>query len=176
MKKNILIYGLLAGLIVSSMLVITAIRCYYEKDFSGSMVLGFTVMILAFAFVFVGIKNYRDQFNNGTVTFSKAFSIGLYITLIASTMYVLVWLISYYGFIPDYMDKYTEHVINEAKANGVSKAELTKQMAEMQDYKEMYKSPVGVVLLTYLEILPVGLIITLLSALVLKRKQTLVTP
>jgi len=171
MKKNILIYGLLAGLIVSAMLVITCIRCYYEKDFSGSMIVGFTVMILAFAFIFIGIKNYRDQFNNGTVTFGKAFSIGLYITLIASTMYVVVWLISFYGFIPDYMDKYTEHVINNAKANGVSKADLAKQVAEMQDYKDMYSSPIGVVLLTYLEILPVGLIITLLSALVLKRKQ-----
>lgn len=171
MKKKILIYGLLAGLIVSAMLVITCIRCYYEKDFSGSMIVGFTVMILAFAFIFIGIKNYRDQFNNGTVTFGKAISIGLYITLIASTMYVVVWLISFYGFIPDYMDKYTEHVINNAKANGVSKADLAKQVAEMQDYKDMYSSPVGVVLLTYLEILPVGLIITLLSALVLKRKQ-----
>ncbi|RZJ15939.1 MAG: DUF4199 domain-containing protein, partial [Acinetobacter sp.] len=87
MKKNILIFGLISGLIVSGLISITAI-CYSKQDFEGNMVLGFTVMILAFIFVFVGIKNYRDKFNNGNITFGKALQIGLSISFIASTMYV----------------------------------------------------------------------------------------
>ena len=171
MKKNVLIFGLLSGLIASSMLIVAAVQCYNNKDFSGNMVMGFTLMILAFSFIFVGIKNYRDKFNNGVISFGKAFKIGISIALIASTVYVITWLIAYYGFIPDFMDKYAAHVIDQAKAAGKSAVEISKATAEMADYKEMYKSPIGVILLTYMEILPVGLVITLISALILKRKQ-----
>lgn len=172
MKKNILIFGLLSGLIASSMLIVAAVQCYNNKDFSGNMVMGFTLMILAFAFIFVGIKNYRDKFNNGVISFGKGFKIGISIALIASTVYVVTWLIAYYGFIPDFMDKYAAHVIDQAKADGKTVTEISKLNGDMADYKEMYKTPIGVILLTYMEILPVGLVITLLSALILKRKQT----
>ena len=91
-------------ILAAFMVVVTAI-CYKNEDFESSMVLGYASMILAFSMIFVGIKNYRDRFNNGFVTFGKAFKIGLYITLIASTIYVLVWLIDYYLFIPDFLDK-----------------------------------------------------------------------
>ncbi|KQB99033.1 DUF4199 domain-containing protein [Pedobacter sp. Hv1] len=171
MKKNVLIFGLLSGLIASSMLIVAAVQCYNNKDFSGNMVMGFTLMILAFSFIFVGIKNYRDKFNNGVISFGKAFKIGISIALIASTVYVVTWLIAYYGFIPDFMDKYAAHVIDQARAAGKSTVEINKAIAEMADYKEMYKTPIGVILLTYMEILPVGLVITLISALILKRKQ-----
>lgn len=153
------------------MLIVAAVQCYNNKDFSGNMVMGFTLMILAFSFIFVGIKNYRDKFNNGVISFGKAFKIGISIALIASTVYVVTWLIAYYGFIPDFMDKYAAHVIDQARAAGKSTVEINKAIAEMADYKEMYKTPIGVILLTYMEILPVGLVITLISALILKRKQ-----
>jgi len=106
MKKNTLIFGSIAGLIVSINMVIMAIKCYNNNinDFSGSMILGFTSMIIAFSFIFVGIKNYRDKFNNGIINFSKAFKIGALIALIASTLYVIVWLIVFYNFIPDFME------------------------------------------------------------------------
>jgi len=110
MKRNILICGLISGAIVAILMVFTSMACYKNEDFESSMVLGYASMILAFSLVFVGIKNYRDKFNHGEVSFGKAFKIGLYITLIASTMYVVVWLIEYYLFIPDFMDKYTAHV------------------------------------------------------------------
>lgn len=175
MKKNILIFGLISGLIVSVMLAFSTLSCYSKKDFSGNMVLGFTVMILAFSFIFIGIKNYRDKFNNGVVSFGKAFNIGLMIALIGSTLYVVTWLIVYYNFIPDFIEVYTVHVLNETKAAGASAAELAKQTSQMNNYKEMYKSPIGVILLTYMEILPVGLIITILSALILKRSAPKLT-
>jgi len=173
MKRNILICGLISGIIVVILMVYMSMACYKNEDFESSMVLGYASMILSFSLIFVGIKNYRDKLNNGIVTFGKAFKIGLYITLIASTMYVLAWLVEYYLFIPDFMDKYTAHVMREAGREGASQTELNEKAAEMLSYKEMYKSPILVILLTYSEILPVGLIVSLISALILKRKSNL---
>lgn len=176
MKKNILIFGLISGIIVSVFMGVSMILCYNKNSYSGSMVLGYTMMLLAFAFVFVGIKNYRDKFNGGLISFGSAFKIGGLIALIASTMYVITWLIVYYNFIPDFMDKYSAHVIGEAKAAKVSQAELDKQIAQMNTFKEIYKNPLGIILMTYLEILPLGLIVALVSSLILKKKQINVSP
>src|SRR5687767_1803822 len=109
MKKNILIFGLISGLIITAMMVGATVSCYNNPDFKGNEVIGYAGMLIAFAFIFVGIKNYRDKYNQGVISFGKAFKIGFYIALIASTLYVLAWLIEYYLFMPDFMDKYTAH-------------------------------------------------------------------
>lgn len=171
MKKNILIFGGISGLIVSLMILLTAIQCYHNKDFSGNMLLGYTFMLIAFSFVFVGIKNYRDKFAGGTITFNKSFQIGILIALFASTVYVLSWLIAYYFFVPDFMDKMADFSINSAKTSGKSTAEVAELSAQMDWYKEVYKNPVMVIMFTYLEILPVGLIVTLISSFILKKNK-----
>jgi hypothetical protein len=171
MKKNNLVFGLIAGLIVSAVMMVGTISNMDKMDFDGSMVLGFASMVVAFSFVFVGIKNYRDKHNGGVITFGKAFKTGLWITLIASSMYVATWLISYYFFIPDFMDKYADHMIAASRESGANAAEIEAQTIKMESYKEMYKNPLFVVLFTYMEILPVGLLIAVISALILKRKN-----
>ncbi|QIL40768.1 DUF4199 domain-containing protein [Pedobacter sp. HDW13] len=170
MKKNVIVFGLIAGVIVSVLMVISMARCNSDANFEHSMLLGYASMVLAFSFIFVGIKNYRDKYNNGSITFGKAFKIGLYISLIASTIYVITWLIDYYVFIPDFMDKYVAHMLKEAKDSGASVAELAKQAKELAYNQQLYKNPIMVVLFTYLEILPVGIIVSLIAALILKRK------
>ena len=171
MKKIVLVCGLIAGIIVTAMMVISIAVCYNSGNFEGNMWLGYATMLIAFSLIFVGIKNYRDKHNGGVISFGKAFKIGLCITLIASSMYVLVWVIDYHFFVPDFMEKYSAHVISEAKANGASQAEITEQVKMMDTYKQMYKNPVTLVLITYAEILPIGLVVTLISALILKRKN-----
>lgn len=171
MKKNVLVFGLIAGIIVTTMMVISVAMCYSRENFEGNVVVGYAAMLIAFSMIFIGIKNFRDKYNNGLITFGKAFRIGLYITLIASTMYVVVWLIDYYLFVPDFMDKYTAHVLRQTQEDGASQQELQKKTAEMAKYKEMYKSPVMVILLTYAEVLPIGLIVALISAAILKRRS-----
>lgn len=170
MKKNVIVFGLIAGLIVSVLMVLSMAKCSSDPDFEHSMLLGYASMILAFSFIFVGIKNYRDKYNDGVITFGKAFKIGLYISLIASTIYVIVWLVDYYMFIPDFMDKYVAHVLRDAKRDGASAAELASKAKELASSQEMYKNPIMVVLFTYLEILPVGLLVSLLAALILRKK------
>ncbi len=172
MKKNILIFGLIAGLIASSMLIAMTITCYNSGKFEGNMWLGYTFMLVAFSFIFVGVKNYRDQFNGGVITFGKAFKIGALIALIAGTVYVAIWLICYYFFVPDFMEKFTANFVEDLKAKGTSAVKIKEEVAAMDFYKDMYKTPFGVILLTYMEILPVGLIISVIAALILRRKFT----
>lgn len=166
MKKNVLIFGLISGAIVSSFMFLSTSFCGSD----AGMWIGYSSMLLAFIFIFVGIKNYRDKYNGGSIGFGKAFRIGLYISLIASTMYVITWLINYYCFVPDFMDQYAAHTLDNMTKNGATPAELAAKTEEMNQYKEWYKNPLLVILLTYTEIVPVGIVVSLIAALILKRK------
>ena len=170
MKKNILIYGLIAGLIISALMAFNLSMCVKSGNFDSSMWIGYASMLIAFSLIFVGTKNYRDKYNGGVIGFGKAFKVGLFITLIASAIYVVVWLIEERLFFPDFIDKYTAHEINKLQSGGISASKLASKTKELEDAKEMYKNPVLKILFTYLEILPVGLVVTLISSLILKRK------
>ena len=170
MKKNVLVFGLISGLIITGMMLYSMSQIYKGAEFKGNDFLGYAAMIVAFSFIFVGIKNFRERYNNGIISFGKAFKIGLYITLVASTIYVAVWLIGYYLFVPDFMDKYTVCVLKDAKSDGATPVELEKKATQMANFKELYKNPLFVVLITYSEVFPVGLVVSLISALILKRK------
>jgi hypothetical protein len=128
-------------------------------------------MILAFSFIFVATKINRDKYNGGVLSFGRAFLVGLYITLIASTVYVGAWLIDYYCFIPDFAEKYATSSIAHLKASGASPAKIAQETASMASMAQMYKNPLFVILLTYMEIVPVGLVVSLLSALILKKRK-----
>ena len=172
MQKNILVYGLISGVIVSSVMLISMnyySHCEGNVDLTTSMLIGYTSMLIAFSMVFVGIRNYRDKFNNGIISFGKAFKIGISIVLIASTLYVISWLICYFFFMPDFMDKYGDMEIENMKTAGASIAEINEKKKDMADFSKMYKNPFFNAMITYAEILPVGLIVTLISSLILKR-------
>ncbi len=170
MKKNIIIYGLIAGLIVSALMAINVSMCSNSGKFESSMLVGYATMIIAFSMIFVGTKNYRDKYNAGVISFGKAFKIGLFITLIASTIYVITWLIEEHFFFPDFIDKYMANEMSKLQASGISATELANKTKEFDQAKEMYRNPFMKVLMTYCEILPVGLIVSLISSAILKRK------
>ena len=172
MKKTVLICGVIAGLISTSLFIgLMLLGKAGDMDFKNGMVYGYTLMILAFSLIFVGTKITRDKYNGGAISFGKAFRVGLYITLIASTMYVIIWLIDYYVFIPDFGQKYAAHVLQSLKTSGASEAVIAQKTAEMAQFSELYKNPFFNALLTYSEILPVGLIVSVISAIILKRKS-----
>ncbi len=170
MKKIVLTYGIIAGLMVALFMIVSFASGVEHLDSGVGMLIGYLGMLVAFSFIFVGIKKYRDQFNGGFVTFGKAFQIGLYISLIASTMYVVTWLIEYNYFIPDFMDDYAAKYLNEMKAAGESQAVIDKTAKEMADFREMYKNPLINAMFTYMEILPVGILVSIIAALALKRR------
>ncbi|MBC7934825.1 MAG: DUF4199 domain-containing protein [Rhizobacter sp.] len=172
MKKVVLKYGLIGGLIVGVIMLTGTLYCVNSGNFEGSMVIGYASMILAFSLIFVAVKQVRDKQYGGIISFGKAFKTALLVTLVTSTVYVIVWLLCYYFFIPDFMDQYTGHMMDKARSEGLSAAALSEKSAQMEQYKEMYKNPVLVVLFTYVEILPVGLLVSLVAALILKKKNT----
>jgi hypothetical protein len=174
MKKNILIYGLTAGAVVSIlMLSITNYisHCEGSVDYDTSMFVGYAAMLMSFSLVFVGIRNYRNKYNLGLISFGKAFKIGILIVLIASTIYVISWLIAYFFFMPDFMDNFAINELNKLKAEGASQLEIEKKAKEMAEFATMYKNPFFNAMMTYVEILPVGIVVTLISSLILKRKN-----
>ena len=170
MKRNIIIYGLIAGAIVTILMAINVSMCINSGNYDGSILVGYATMLIAFSMIFVGIKNYRDKYNEGVISFGKAFKIGFFIALIASTIYVAGWLIEEQLFFPDFMDKYVAHELSKLKASGMSDAAIAAKTEELNQAKEMYKNPMIKILMTYAEILPVGLVVTLISSLILKRK------
>lgn len=174
MRKIILTFGLLAGAIISVLMILSmGLLDKGMLDFDRAELVGYTTMVIALSMVFFGIKSYRDNYQNGAIKFGKGLQIGLLITLIASLLYAATWEV-YYQTSPEaqvHLDKYTEHYINKMKETGASAAEIEQQVQKMAGMKEMYKNPVIRFGFTLMEILPVGIIITLLSAAVLRKKE-----
>lgn len=174
MKKNILIYGLIAGIVVSTVMLLIVnyvSHCEGSVDYDTSMLIGYASMLIALSLVFVGIRNYRDKYNGGVISFGKAFKIGILIVLIASTIYVIAWLIDSRFFMTDFAEKYSAYMLGKLKASGASQMEIEKQTKEMANFVQMSKNPFFNAMMTYLEILPVGLVVTTISSLILKRKE-----
>ncbi len=165
MYKIIVKNGLLGSSIVSAMLVSMTLYMKTNPEKEVSMMIGVAGMLLAFFFVVAGIKQHREA-NNGVISFGKAFLTGFWITFIISTIYVLVWLVILYNFFPNFMEHYANMAIEKASPD-----EVAKVTEEMNTYKEMYKNPIMVILLTYMEILPLGIVFSLVSAVILKKKQ-----
>lgn len=170
MKKNVLTFGLILGTILAGHVVYMMNLVHSNPAIESNDVLGYAAMVVVFSLIFFGIRNYRNKELGGMISFGQAFKIGALIALVGSTMYVVVGLSYYYLFIPDFVDKYAEHVMITASRHGATAAELAEKTQEMAQFKEMYKNPVFVVLISYMEVLPVGLVVALISSFILKRK------
>ena len=166
MKRNILIFGLITGTILCANMIVTVNMLYSDTEFKGNDIVGYTALVVCFSLIYFGIRNYRNKHLNGFISFGKAFKTGALIALVAATLYVVVGLLYYYLFAPDFIDVYIAYVLENT-----TEADLQAKTAEMADFREMYKNPLFVILLTYFEVLPIGLIVALVSAFILKKKQ-----
>lgn len=172
MKKTVLTYGGIAGAgIVVLMFISMATLKGDNPNFKLAEVLGYVTMIAALSLIFVGIKSYRDKELDGFINFGKAFQIGLLITLVASVIYVTGWMIyTSTGGAAEFMEQYYDYAVEQLRESGKSQEVIDQKIAEMEKYKEMYKSPIVQIGITFLEIFPVGLLISLIAAALLKRK------
>lgn len=170
MRKTVLTFGLIAGAILSAMMLVT-LPFIDQIGFDKGMVIGYTGMVLAFLLVYFGVRSYRDNVLGGQIGFGRAFIVGLAITLVASACYVATWQLIYYKITPDFAEKYTAYVVEQAKKSGASDEKIAAQTKEIREMMEIYKNPLANVAITFLEPLPVGLIFTLVSAGLLRRKR-----
>lgn len=170
MKRTVLKFGLMSGAIISLFMLVFTVIGHENIGFDHSMYLGFGSMILALSLVFVGTRSYREQQPGQKLSFGKAFLVGILISLICSACYVITWMFVNHYCYPDFMQQYATYYIEKQRAAGVSGAELELAIAKMEEYKECYKNPFYVAGMTFVEIFPVGVLVSLFAALVLKRK------
>ena len=166
MKKNVLTYGLIIGVILCIHMVLLVNVIYNNPTVKANDIVGYAAMVVMFSLIFFGVRNYRNKQLDDLITFGKAFKTGALIALVSSTIYAVVWLFYYYLFVPDFVEVYTERILNTC-----SPSELEAKTKQMASFKEMYKNPLFVVLITYSEILPIGLAVALVSALILRKTK-----
>ena len=169
MKRTVWTFGLISGAILSAMMLATM---PFEETigYDRGEVIGYTTMVLASLLIFFGIRSYREL-AGGTVSFGRAFAVGALITSISSMCYFATWEVIYFKLNPGFVAKMQAHTIENAKASGQSQAAIDKQLADMKRFAELYKNPFINSAITFLEPLPAGLIMTLVSAGILSRKR-----
>ena len=172
MKKIILVYGAIAGTIVIGSILLG----FAAEDKLGVLTtewFGYLIMFVALSLIFVGVKKYRDTEMGGVITFTKALLPGLGIAAVAGACYVIGW--EMYLAATDYafIDLYTQGVIDAKREAGVSGEELEQAIARMEQLKVQYANPLFRVPMTFLEIFPVGLLISLISAAILRNPRVL---
>jgi hypothetical protein len=165
MKKTILTFGLISGGLMAAMMFATLPFTDTVWLQSHSMVVGYTTMVLSFMLVFFGIRSYRDNVSDGTITFGRAFAVGILITLISSVLYVVTWEIMYFG-IPSFGERFMAMCAAHIKNSGASPDAIQTQLNQLK----YLDNPFINAALTFTEPFPVGLIITLVSALILRKK------
>jgi len=170
MRKIVLTFGLIAGGILSAMMLIT-LPFAEQIGFDKGAIIGYTTMVLAFLMVFVGVKSYRDNVAGGSVTFGRGFKVGLLITAIASVCYVATWQLVFHKLAPDFIDKYAAYIVEKERQSGATEEEIALRESEMAEFKDMYRNPLINIAFTLIEPLPVGLLFTVVSAAVLSRKR-----
>ena len=169
MKKTVLTYGLIGGVIVCAMMWLTLGSG--SHDFDNGLWIGYTTMVIALSTIFFAVRTYRDKHLGGSIGFGKAFLMGLYITLIASTMYVASWLLLSATSGHDYMEEYYAYTKSKLEKSVRPAEEVEAELQEIRDFQVLYKQPLVKIGATYAEILPVGLLISLLCAGFLTRKS-----
>jgi len=170
MGKTIWKFGLLSGVVAAGMMAIympISVKLNHE---GLAWVLGYAGIVLSFLVVYFGVRSYRDNVCGGQISFGRAFGVGMCMVLISSVFYVVTWEIVYFNFLHGFMDNYGNHVIEKLKASGASAAVIQAKTAEMQRSRALYENPLYNAAITFLEPFPVGVLMTLISAAVLRRK------
>jgi uncharacterized protein DUF4199 len=169
MKRTVWTFGLISGGILS-IVMLASMRFQDTIGFDRAEVVGYTSMVVSFLFVFFGVRSYRENVGNRSLSFGRALAVGALISLIACLCYVATWELVFYKLSPDFSAKYQAYAIEHAKSSGSSQAEIDKKIADARKFMELYQNPLVNAAVTFLEPLPVALVFTLVSAGILRRK------
>jgi hypothetical protein len=173
MTKVVLIFGLISGAIAAALmwLLMTVVNSG-AINFENGMIWGYATMIIALSMVFFGVKSYRDN-HGGRITFFKGLQVGILISLISAVCYAASWELYYPKIGDEFMEKYTAHELDKMKASGKSDAEIEQARADGEKFAALYKNVFVRFPISMMEILPVGIVVTLISAALLRKKELL---
>src|SRR5579864_4832274 len=170
MKKTVLTFGVISGLITTAAMLAT-LPFLHKVDEDKGLIIGYTSMVLAGLLVFFGIRSYRESVSSGKLTFGRAFAVGILISLLSNCFYVATWEVLYFKFMPDFAEKYAAHMVEHAKASGATQDKIEKTKRDAEQFAHNYHNPAYNIGMTFLEVFPVYLVMTLLSAAILRKKS-----
>jgi hypothetical protein len=173
MLRNILVFGSIAGVVVGIPLFTLTVTMSHHVPLSYGWAIGYTTMLVALTAVFVGIKRYRDADLGGVIKFWPALFLGLGISFVAGVFYVLAWEAALTFTHMDFAGDYAKLMIEQEKAKGVSGAALAQFIAQMNQFKVQYADPLYRLPMTFTEIFPVGVLVSLVSAGLLRNSRFL---
>ena len=171
MLRRVVSYGVVAGLIVGMPLFGLTVALHGHPP--HSYILGYTIMLVALSTVFIAIKRHRDADLGGVIRFWPAFGLGLGISLVAGIFYVVAWEAALAVTHNDFAATYANMLIEQEKAKGVTGEALAKFTAAMEQFKAQYNNPLYRVPMTFAEIFPVGVLVSLVSAGLLRNRRFL---
>lgn len=167
MKRAVLKFGVISGLVSAGLM-----WAYVPfMNFDTGAIYGYGGMLIAFLFVYFGVRSFRDREQGGAITFGRAFTVGLLITILSSLFYVAAWEVVYFTYMPDFTQKYASYVVEKRREAGATPEQLASVQRQMDDFKVMYDKPLYNVAMTFTEPFPVGLLVTLVSAVALRRRK-----
>ena len=167
--RMILTFGLISGLIVGVEMFLVTTSLPLEGPWS--MVVGYLTMLVALSMVFIAIKRRRDRDQGGVIRFWPAFGLGVGISFVAGVLYVASWEATVAYTHMDFASVYSQSVIAQAKAHGVTGDALQKIVDQMQQFKMQYANPLYRWPMTFIEIFPVGVLVSLISAALLRNSR-----
>ena len=171
MQNPIFRYGLIGGVVIVLLMSISFLLQGDSMDFEYGELKGYTTMVLALSSIYFGVKQYRDRQQEGKITFGQGFRVGISIALIVSAFYVIGWLIISSTIAADFGEQYIAHYTQELASSGLSEAELKAKIDEVRSIMEKYDNNLAYKIgVTFLEIFPIDLIVSLITALVLRKK------
>ncbi|MGA2953362.1 MAG: DUF4199 domain-containing protein [Caulobacteraceae bacterium] len=171
MLRYIVTYGVIAGVVVGVPLSAMTLTMSGHAMMSYGMLIGYLTMLIALSAVFLAIKRHRDVDLGGVIKFWPALMLGLGVSAVAGVIYVIAWEVSCAVAHADFAGAYARAMIAEQEAKGVSGVALARFKAEMDQFKVQYANPLWRWPETFAEIFPVGVIVSLVSAALLRNSR-----
>ncbi len=166
MKKTVLTYGLISAVIAA---VLMLAQVPFMDGSNRSLLTGYAGIVLSSLLIFFGVRSYRENVGNGKISFGRGFAVGILIAVLSAMGYVAAWEVVYFHN-PRVADHAFDKQIDDLKAKGASQAEIDTATAQIESFKKLYANPLANAAFTFLEPFPVGLLMTLISAVILRKK------
>lgn len=171
MKLIVFRYGIIAGIILASMVFVMSAIVGDSTDFDKGESLGYFFIVSAFLTIFFAIRTLRDKYSDGVISFNRAFRTGLLITIIAGLFYVAAWMIHFNYIDNTFIERYSEYYINKVQTSGKSAEEIEKEIKAFKISMSNYNNPIVMSVYSFLEVFPVGLVISILCAFLMKKNK-----
>lgn len=166
MKKTVLTYGLISGVIAAALMLA---HVPFMDGGSKALVIGYAGIVVSMLFIFFGVRSYREKVGNGKLSFGRGFAVGILIALISAGCYVAAWEVVYFSS-PGIADHIFDKQVEELKASGAPQAKVDEAAREIESFRKLYANPLVNIAFTFIEPFPVGLLIALISAAILRRE------